>query len=433
MTIAFTTLGCKVNHYETEALQSLFKSHGYDLVDHKTFADIYVINTCTVTNTSDSKSRKAIRRAIKMNPDAIIAVIGCYAQIDHETIAGIDGVDIIMGTTDRSRLLEHIETYKRERKQILEVKDITRYKTFDRLNVSAFEENTRAFIKIQDGCNEFCTYCIIPFARGRIRSRPLPEVIAEAKRLIASGFKELVLTGIHTGGYGSDLDDVTFYDLLDQLSRLEGLERLRISSIEINQLTDGILTMIQQRPVFARHLHIPLQHGANDVLKRMRRRYDTAAYLAKLEKIRSFLGDIAITTDVIVGFPGESDAEFDEMVGTIKQAAFSEMHIFPYSKRSGTKAAESDNHIHGTIKSVRVGQLLQLNEQLASAYREKIKAKNQTLSVLFERCDNTQCYGHTSEYIYLSVPSGDNLRNTFHPVKLIDANYPQSTGAFDKV
>ncbi len=429
MKVAFYTLGCKVNHYESEALQTLFKNKGYEIVDFKAYADIYVINTCTVTNASDSKSRKTIRQAVKRNPDAVVAVIGCYAQVDHETIQAIDGVDIIQGTTDRAKLLENVKRFLRDRNPIQSVQDLTRYKTFDQLNVTSFEEQTRAFLKIQDGCNEFCSYCIIPFARGRIRSRKKDEVLKEAQVLVDKGYKEIVLTGIHTGGYGSDLDDTSFYDLLNAMKDIEGLERLRISSIEINQLTDEIIALMQQHEVFARHLHIPLQHGSDEILTAMRRRYTTTQYLDKLRVIREKLGDIAITTDIIVGYPGESEAQFNEMKTTIKAAQFSEMHVFPYSKRSGTKAAQSKEQIHGTIKSMRVNELLGLNETLAQQYRQRMLTQSRPLKVLFEHCDEDYCKGHTSEYIYVEVPADKTLQNTLQPISLDSDNYPVAQGS----
>ena len=425
MKVAFYTLGCKVNHYESEALQTLFKTEGYDIVDFKAYADIYVINTCTVTNTSDSKSRKTIRQAVKRNPDAVVAVIGCYAQVDSDTIASIDGVDIIQGTTDRAKLLDNIKRFLRERNPIQSIEDLSRYKTFDKLNVTSFEDQTRAFLKIQDGCNEFCSYCIIPFARGRIRSRKKAEVLKEATKLVNRGYKEIVLTGIHTGGYGSDLDDTSFYDLLNEMKTIEGLKRIRISSIEINQLSEAIITLIKDNDVFAKHLHIPLQHGSNPILTAMKRRYTVEAYLAKLESIRRELGDIAITTDIIVGYPGESEADFNAMKATIKAAKFSEMHIFPYSKRSGTKAAKMHNHIHGTIKSIRVNELMRLNEKLAIAYRQR-KLKNQTpLHVLYEHCSDGVCKGHSSEYIFSEVHTNQSS-NTFETVILSEESYPLS-------
>lgn len=427
--IAFKTLGCKVNHYESEALQTVFEAAGFAVESFNNFADIYVINTCTVTNQSDAKSRKMIRAAVRKNPDAIVAVIGCYAQVDHETIAAIDGVDIIMGTTDRGRLLEHIRRFMRERTPINAVRDITRYKTFDKLNVTSFSEQTRAYLKIQDGCNEFCSYCIIPFARGRIRSRPMEEVIGEAKALVEKGYREIVLTGIHTGGYGSDLEALTFYDLLDKLKDLKGLSRLRISSVEINQLTPEILALMRDNPVFAHHLHVPLQHGSDAVLQSMRRRYDTAAYLSAIQTIRKTLGDdVAITTDVITGYPGETDEDVQAMHQTIEAATFSEMHVFPYSKRNGTKAAQLKGHIHGTVKSMRVNDLLVLNERLAKQYRKKLLNAQTPLYVLVEHCSGGMCKGHASNYVSVEFPCESCVENTIVRTRLTNDEYPVAQG-----
>ena len=424
MKIAFHTLGCKVNSYETEALERLFTSRGYTVVNAKELADIYVINTCTVTNTADQKSRKAIRQAIKRNPDAIVAVIGCYSQVSSEDVAAIEGVDIIMGTSERERLVERVEGFMRERKRILDIKEMTRYKQFDALNVTSFSENTRAFVKIQDGCNQYCSFCIIPYARGPVRSRPKEAIIAEAKTLLSNGYKEIVLTGIHTGGYGSDLKEVSFYDLLKELSELDGLKRLRVSSIEINQLSEEIITLMAKNPVFARHLHIPLQSGSDAILQKMKRRYTLAEYRAKIEVIRQAIPSIAITTDIIVGFPGETDDDFNAIKATLSACAFSELHVFPYSKRSGTLAAQSKDQVHGTIKSYRVNELLQLNETLANRYIETLKAS--TESVLFERCDGESCRGHSSHYVTYKVYTDQDLVNQIHPVKVVKVNYPES-------
>ena len=424
MKVAFNTLGCKVNTYETEALERLFKERSFDVVNYKEIADVYVINTCTVTNTADSKSRKAIRQAIKRNPDAIVAVIGCYSQVASEEVAAIEGVDIIMGTSERERLIERVEMFIRDRKQILDVKDMSRYKQFDALNVTSFSENTRAFIKIQDGCNQYCSFCIIPYARGPVRSRPKDEILDEAKTLIDHGYKEIVLTGIHTGGYGSDLKDTSLYDLLHAFTKLSGLKRLRISSIEINQLSDEILRLMSEHSLFARHLHIPLQSGSERVLKDMRRRYTLDEFEEKLKTIRELMPDIAITTDVIVGYPGETDKDFVEIKETLKRFMFSELHVFPYSKRSGTKAAMMKEQVHGTVKSLRVNELLKLNETLANAFIESIKEHPET--VLFERCNGEYCTGHTSRYITVKVKTEADLVNAMHRIKVTSVNYPES-------
>lgn len=419
MKIAFYTLGCKVNTYETESTWELFKDRGYQKVDFSEFADIYVINTCTVTNSGDSKSRKVIRRAIRKNPEAIVAVMGCYSQMDPDTIAAIDGVDIIIGTKHRERLVLLVEEFLRERQQVSDVTDVSRYLEFDETHVTQFTENTRAFLKIQDGCNHFCTYCIIPYARGPVRSRPKESVLQEAQSLIEHGYQEIVLTGIHTGGYGLDLEGYSFYDLLVELSELPGLQRLRISSIEINELTDEIIHLIRDNDVFAKHLHIPLQSGSEAILTKMRRKYNKQTFKERISFIRSQLPNVAITTDVIVGFPGETEEDFKEMETFIEDVGFSELHVFPYSKRNGTKAAQMPGHLNGVIKSYRVNQLLMLNEQLANQYIQQ----QSTLSVLFETSDDTYTYGHSDSYIAVKIKKDTTLHNKIMDVVITSGSY----------
>lgn len=419
MRIGFYTLGCKVNTYETESVWELFKNEGYSRVKQGDYADVYVINTCTVTNSGDAKSRKTIRKLIKQNPEAIIAVMGCYSQVDPDAIRMIDGVDIIIGTKHREQLVMLVEEYRRTRKAISDVTDVSRYRVFDETHVTNFTENTRAFLKIQDGCNNFCSYCVIPFARGPVRSRPKDSILEEAKNLIENGYHEIVLTGIHTGGYGQDLEDYSLYHLLCDLSVLPGLQRLRISSIEINELTDDILTLMRDNSVFAKHLHVPLQSGSDDVLKAMKRKYNKQEFETKINKIRSLIPNIAITTDIIVGFPGETDEDFAEMVEFIDRVSFSELHVFPYSKRSGTKAAMIKPQINGIVKSMRVNHLLQLNDVLANRYISKQKE----LSVLFETSDETFTYGHSDTYVYAKVRKDETLHNTVMQCQIVHPVY----------
>ena len=416
MTVAFYTLGCKVNSYETMSVKEQFEQQGYTIVDHTNKADVYVINTCTVTNNADSKSRKMIRRMIRTNPEAVVAVMGCYSQMDPDTIQQIDGVDIIIGTTHRDHLLSHVERFLKQREQFQDITDVSKYQVFDDLNVTHYLEHTRAFIKIQDGCNNFCSYCIIPYARGRVRSRPLNDVLKEAQRLIDNGYKELVLTGIHTGGYGQDLEKTSFYDLLLALSQIDGLDRLRISSIEINELTDNIIELIASNDVFANHLHIPLQSGSNSVLKAMRRKYTKEEYLARIQEIRVALPGVAITTDIIAGYPGETDEDFDEMINFVKDVQFSEMHVFPYSRRSGTPAGKVKEQINGIIKSARVNDLMRISEEMHQAYIERVKDIEH--SVLFESSDDEYTYGHASNYLYIKVNKNPEIHNEFHRIMI---------------
>ncbi len=426
MIIAFHTLGCKVNTYETESIWELFQKQDFTRVKHHEYADVYIINTCTVTNSGDSKSRKAIRKCIKQNPEAVIAVMGCYAQISPEEIAGIDGVDIIIGTTHREKIVDLVLEQLRQRSFVQDVVDVSRYRQFDQVHVTNFTENTRAFLKIQDGCNNFCTYCIIPFARGPVRSRDKDSIIEEAKHLIRNGYHEIVLTGIHTGGYGSDLKDYNLYQLLKELSQLPNLKRLRISSIEINELTDEILELIASNHVFAKHLHVPLQSGSNNILRQMHRKYSKEEYYKRIQYFRKMIPNLALTTDIIVGFPGETEADFEEMYQFVRTVGYSELHVFPYSKRSGTKAAAMKPQINGVIKSYRVNQLLQLNEISATNYIKQ--SMNQELSVIFEVSDEHFTYGHSDTYIYIKVDKDDSLINHIAPVEIIHPIYKNTYG-----
>lgn len=426
MKIAFSTLGCKVNTYETESVWEQFKEKGYERVHAHEFADVYVINTCTVTNSGDSKSRKTIRKAIKMNPEAIICVIGCYAQLAPEEVASIDGVDIVMGTKHRERLVELVDEFQEERLKIKEVTDISLYRVFDEVNVTSFTENTRAFLKIQDGCNNYCTYCIIPYARGPLRSRSKESVLLEAASLVENGYQEIVLTGIHTGGYGSDFENYNFFNLLNDLKDIKGLHRIRISSIEINELTDEIISLISTHDVFAKHLHIPLQSGSDLILREMHRKYDKQLFLDKIKHIRSLIPNIAITTDIIVGFPGETEELFYEMEQFITNCEFSELHVFPYSRRNGTKAAVMPNQINGVIKTSRVKRLLGLNERLANNYLSK--NAHSELSVLFEFSDNEYTYGHSDTYVYVKVKKDKSLHNQIRSVRVENPKYKEVFG-----
>ena len=426
MKVAFSTLGCKVNTYETESISGLFLADGFQRVNFNEYSDVYIINTCTVTNSGDSKSRKTIRRAIKRNPEAVVAVMGCYSQMSADDVSKIDGVDIVIGTKHRENLLDLVKQVLRERVKINDVTDISRYRVFDEVNVTSFAENTRAFLKIQDGCNNFCTYCIIPFARGPVRSRSKESVLEEAVSLVKNGYKEIVLTGIHTGGYGQDLDNYSLFDLLSDLKKVKGLKRIRISSIEINELIDPIIELIRDNDVFAKHLHIPLQSGSDEILKVMRRKYNKGEYFNKLESIRKMIPGIAITTDIIVGFPEETDLMFDEMYEFVKKCNFSEMHVFPYSKRSGTKAAQIKGQINGIIKSLRVNRLIQLNEELATNFINSYKDK--VISVLFERSDDEFTYGHSDTYITVKVKKENELKNTIHDVLIKNIKYKDTLG-----
>ena len=414
-TIAFYTLGCKVNTYESNAMLKIFNEAGYQEVDFKEIADVYVINTCTVTNTGDSKSRQMIRKAIRKNPQATVCVVGCYSQIAPEEIEQIEGVGVVLGTQHRKDIVKYVDEYLKTGKPVIKVDNVMNLKKFEDLNIDRFK-NTRAFLKIQDGCNNFCTYCIIPYARGRVRSRDKDSVLNQAKTLVANGYVEIVLTGIHTAGYGEDLDNYSFYDLLVDLVKIDGLKRLRISSIETSQISDEIINLIGSNDIIVDHLHIPLQSGCDATLKRMNRKYTTSQYLEKINKIRNYLPNIAFTTDVIVGFPGESDEEFEETYNFIKEVNYSELHVFPYSPRRNTPAAKMKDQVDDKIKHERVNRLLELSKELNRDFA--LKQIGKTLKVLFEKRDGDYLVGHASDYLKVRVKTTDNLIGEIVEVKI---------------
>ncbi len=427
-TVAFHTLGCKVNHYETEAIWQLFKDANYERVEFETNADVFVINTCTVTNTGDKKSRQIIRRAIRQNPDAVVCVTGCYAQTSSAEIMEIPCVDIVVGTQDRHKLLDYIQQFQDERQPINGVGNIMKNRTYEELEVPYFTDRTRASLKIQEGCNNFCTFCIIPWARGLMRSRDPEKVVEQATQLVNSGYKEIVLTGIHTGGYGQDLKNYNLAQLLRDLDTIEGLERIRISSIEASQLTDEVIDVIGNSNKVVRHLHIPLQSGSDDVLKRMRRKYTMAHFSERLTKLHQALPDLAVTSDVIVGFPGESEDEFQETYDFIVNHHFSELHVFPYSPRIGTPAARMDNQIDEETKNVRVHKLISLSNQLAKEYASKFE--DEVLEVIPEEMGEEPhtLVGYADNYMKVRFEGDDSLIGQIVKVKIVKANYPINEG-----
>ncbi|MGE6259456.1 tRNA (N(6)-L-threonylcarbamoyladenosine(37)-C(2))-methylthiotransferase MtaB [Heyndrickxia sporothermodurans] len=435
--VAFHTLGCKVNHYETEAIWQLFKARGYERVDFESMADVYVINTCTVTNTGDKKSRQVIRRAVRKNPDAVICVTGCYAQTSPAEIMAIPGVDIVVGTQDRVKMLEYIEQFKKERTPINGVGNIMKNRVYEELDVPAFTDRTRASLKIQEGCNNFCTFCIIPWARGLMRSRDPQEVIRQAQQLVDAGYKEIVLTGIHTGGYGQDMKDYNLAMLLrDMEAQVKGLKRIRISSIEASQLTDEVIEVIDQSKLIVRHMHIPLQSGSDTVLKRMRRKYTMAEYAERLVKLKKALPGLAVTSDVIVGFPGETEEEFMETYNFIKEHKFSELHVFPYSKRTGTPAARMEDQIDENVKNERVHRLIALSDQLAKEYASQFE--NEVLEVIpeekYKEDPTSGLYeGYTDNYLKVLLPATEDMVGKLVKVKITKPGYPYNEGQFVRV
>ncbi len=419
MRVAFYTLGCKVNAYETEVAINLFKEKGYEIVDFNDESDIYIINTCSVTNTSDSKSRKIIRSACKKNDNAIVAVMGCYSQIRPKEVEDIEGVSIVIGNKDKSKIVDIIEEYIKNKKKITRIYDLNNA-CFEDMVLNKFENHTRAFVKIQDGCNNYCSYCIIPYTRGNVRSKDKNIVIKEVNDLVKNGYKEVVLTGIHTGHYGQDLHEYDFSDLLVELEKIEGLERIRISSIEITELNDKFLNVLQNSKKIVDHIHIPLQTGCDRILKLMNRKYDMNYYITKINKIRKIRPDIAITTDVIVGFPDESEEDFKITKENIVKIKFAEIHVFPFSKREGTRAALMKNQIDGNIKKKRVKELLDISEKLKEEYYNKYI--NKEYLVLVEEYNDGFVTGHLSNYGKVTFEGTKDDINKLIKVKLLKYN-----------
>ncbi|MGD6774478.1 MULTISPECIES: tRNA (N(6)-L-threonylcarbamoyladenosine(37)-C(2))-methylthiotransferase MtaB [Bacillaceae] len=436
-TVAFHTLGCKVNHYETEAIWQLFKANNYERTEFEGTADVYVINTCTVTNTGDKKSRQVIRRAIRKNPDAVICVTGCYAQTSPAEIMAIPGVDVVVGTQDRVKMLDYIEQFKQERQPINGVGNIMKARVYEELDVPAFTDRTRASLKIQEGCNNFCTFCIIPWARGLMRSRDPQEVVTQAQQLVDAGYKEIVLTGIHTGGYGEDMKDYNFAMLLRELDeKVEGLKRIRISSIEASQITDEVIEVLNNSDKIVRHLHIPIQSASNTVLKRMRRKYTMEFFAERLDRLKEALPGLAITSDVIVGFPGETEEEFMETYNFIKEHKFSELHVFPYSKRTGTPAARMTDQVDEEMKNERVHRLIALSDQLAKEYASTFE--EEVLEVIPEEIykeapDQGLYVGYTDNYLKVVFPATEEMVGKLVKVKIAKAGYPYNEGQFVRV
>lgn len=419
-TVAFHTLGCKVNQYETGAMEKLFVNRGYKVVKENEKADIYLINTCTVTNLSDRKSRQFIRRVKRQNKESIVAVVGCYAQVSPEDIEDIPFVDVIMGTTERNRIVDLCEMAKQESKKFNVVRDIRTNKEFEKLEIDNVNSKTRAYIKIQDGCNQYCSYCIIPYARGPIRSRDLGDIIEESKALSQAGFKELVLTGIHVASYGKDLKDISLIDVIEEIAKIDGIERIRLSSVEPNLIDEDFMERIVKTKKVCDHFHLSLQSGSDTVLKRMNRKYTAAEFEEKTKIIRSFMPLAGLTTDIIVGFPGESEAEFDETVDFVNKIGFSKIHVFKYSPREGTPAASSKEQINGNIKNERSQKLISLGEELIEKFNSRFIGES--LEVLFEEKskEENMYEGYTSNYIRVQMSSDHDIVGNIEDVNIIN-------------
>lgn len=415
--VAFGTLGCKVNQYESSAIKRLFKEKGYEVVNFDDAADIYVINTCTVTHIGDRKSRQLIRRAKRTNPDALVVVTGCYAQTSPGEVLEIPGVNLVVGTRDRSKIVELVEEAAGNGGPVNAVTDVMAATGFEELPPALEQNRVRGFLKIQEGCDNYCAYCIIPYARGPLRSRSLESVLAEARRLLDCGYKEIVLTGIHTGAYGKDISgELNLAVLVREISRLEGLYRLRLSSLEPQDVDFELIDVLASSPVVCRHLHLPLQSGDDQVLRRMRRRYDTRHYRNLIDRIREKMPGVAITTDVMVGFPGETERQFKNTFNFVKEIGFSNLHVFKYSPRRGTAAASFEDQVPAGEKDRRSKALIKLGKELHRKFISNCVGKKMTVLVeqLWDKSNNLY-EGLTDNYIKMVFPAEPELRG-----KLVD-------------
>lgn len=415
MKAALHNLGCKVNAYETEAMQQILEEAGYEIVPFSEYADVYVINTCSVTNMADRKSRQMLHRAKKQNPDAIVVGAGCYVQTKEAQALVDESIDIVIGNNKKHELVPLLREYEASHRKMACVADINHEKqAYEELSLSRTAEHTRAFIKVQDGCNQFCTYCIIPFARGRVRSRELPDVLQEIRTLAKSGYREVVLTGIHLSSYGVDNGESLLH-LIEAVYELEGIERIRLGSLEPRIVTDAFAKRLSELPKICPHFHLSLQSGCDTVLSRMNRRYDTAEYEAGCALLRRYFEHPAITTDVIVGFPGETDEEFETTERYLERIHFYEMHIFQYSRREGTKAAAMPDQVPEAVKKERSEKLLALGHRMSEEFRRYYLGR-QVTALLEEEFlyDGKRYYtGYTKEYVKVAVETEKDLSNTF--------------------
>ena len=426
--VAFLTLGCKTNQYETNGMMQKFIEAGYEICNLEENPDIYVVNTCTVTNIADRKSRQSLRR-IKEKNDTVVVAVGCYAQVAKEQLEKMPEIDIILGNKEKKDIVGYIEEVlqkrtdlgKKEPTPIVDVADISKQKDFDEYGCVTYTEKSRTEIKIQDGCNNFCTYCLIPYARGRIRSRKKENVLKEAQNIANEGIKEIVLTGIHIASYGKDFEEeYKLIDLIEDLNKIEGIERIRLGSLEPTIVTEEFAERLSKLEKVCNHFHLSLQSGCNETLKRMNRKYTTEQFKKVVEILRKYFKDVNLTTDIIVGFPGETDEEFDITYKFLKEIAFYKMHVFKYSKRDGTVAAKMPNQIDGTIAEERSKKLIELSEKNMNEFNSKYIGKE--LEVLFEEKQDEFWTGHTKNYMVVKMKSENNLENKVLKVKINSVN-----------
>ncbi len=413
--VAFITLGCKVNQYETNAMAQKFIEKGYTVIEEKEKADIYVINTCTVTNMSDRKSRQMLRRVKETNPNAIVVAVGCYVQVAKKELEQIPEIDIILGNNEKADIVTYVENYIKDNIKKAEIDDVLHKTDFVEFGDITFTEKTRAVIKVQDGCDRFCSYCIIPYARGRVRSRRPEHIISEVKAIAQKGIKEIIITGIHIASYGKDFKNgYVLIDLLEELNKIEGIKRIRLGSLEPLLITQEFMERLVKLDKICHHFHLSLQSGCDETLKRMNRRYNTLQFKEIVELLRKYYKDVILTTDIIVGFPQETEEEFTQTYKFLEEIKFYKMHIFKYSQRKGTKAAIMPNQIDGNIKEERSKKLIELSDKNQLEYNQKYC--NQKVEVLFEEEKEGIYYGHTENYLLVTCKTTENLENKIKTV-----------------
>ena len=417
-TVSFCTLGCKVNQYETEAMAKLFQNAGYEVREFDEKCDIYVINTCTVTSMGDRKSRQMIHRAAKQNPAALIAVVGCYSQVSPEEVKKIEGVGLVLGTKERSHIVELCEKQLNEAKQTVLVTDIMKQREYEDMWVSSYSSKTRAFVKIEDGCTEFCTYCIIPYARGPVRSRSMESIVKEVSALSQNGFTEIVLTGIHLASYGKDTKEYTLLDVIKAVAEVDGIRRVRLGSIEPRILTEDFISEISKIEKMCNHFHIALQSGCDETLKRMNRKYTTSEYRNSVKLVRKYFDNPAIATDIMVGFPGETEEEFKASLAFATELRLADAHVFAYSNRKGTKADKMENQVEKGVKERRSREMIAALKNTQKQYLEGYVGK--TAEVLFEQEVKKGIFeGHMTNYVKVHMKSDEDLSGKFVNVNIV--------------
>ena len=422
--VSFITLGCKVNQYETNAMAQKFKEKGYKVIEGEAKADIYVINTCTVTNMSDRKSRQMLRRMKDINKNAIIVACGCYVQVSKEEVEQMEEIDLVLGNNEKKNIVEYVEKYIEENKKEENMEDVMQQREFVDFGDVTYTEKTRAVIKVQDGCDRFCSYCIIPYARGRVRSRKPQSVISEIEKIAKQGIQEVVVTGIHVASYGKDFNnDYKLIDLLEEINKIEGIKRIRLGSIEPLLITEEFVERLKKLEKICHHFHLSLQSGCDETLKRMNRRYTIEEFKEIVNRLRKNYEDVILTTDIIVGFPGETEEEFNKTYEFLKDIKFYKMHVFKYSPRKGTKAANMPKQIDGKQKEIRSKKLIELSDFNEKTYNDAYI--NKEVEVLFEEEKEGMYKGHTENYILVYYKSEENLENKMKKVicKEVGKNY----------